>query len=222
MHNKQKLSLSSAIILALIFLTNALYAKTLIYNRTDKTGNKTDYSVQIEKTDTGYIIKEAHNGDSSIFHTDESFATLKWIKKNPDKNTDITAERVGERIIVSGKVENKEINKNIKIDEKPWLQEWNAGFQKFIKSGDQKYVFWALDPTAMKRVTTFQLEKKKSETISINGKNVETFYAWLSPTSKMIRKLFWEGEGWSYGKSDGFCVQQKDEDGNFQLVEIKN
>ena len=71
------------------------------------------------------------------FHTDSSFSVLKWEFYNLEKGSDISAERRGNRISITGQFNNKEYEKEFKIDDLPWYQSWGLGLKAFINSDNK-------------------------------------------------------------------------------------
>jgi hypothetical protein len=140
------------------------------------------------------------------------------------KNTDITLERSGNIITVTGIFNNEKIETTIKINELPWHQELNTGFSGFIISDKESALFWMVDGSSMKKAFGFKLEKNKIETIELNGRNTESVKTWLGPSSKIL-KLIWEGGTIWFRKSDGISVRRimnpKKPDDISQLIEEK-
>ena len=60
------------------------------------------------------------------------------------------------------------------------------------------------------KITRFKLKKKRIDTISINGKEVEAVYITVSLTG--LLSIFWTGKYW-YRKSDGVFLRYKGKSG---------
>lgn len=170
----------------------------------------------IEKTSSGYSIdlQSEKNGlkIKQKYEVDKNLATISWNYEEPHKKTNVTAKRKGNRIYLSGMDRGKPIEKTFKIDELPWNQTFNIGLEHFALAPEKSMKFWSIGtsgPGNMK-ITTFKVKKKKTETITVNGKAVEALHMRMSLTG--LLSIFWSGSYW-YRKSDGRFVRYKGKGG---------
>ncbi len=183
----------------------AVFAATLIYKETT---SEKDFNREIEvgKTDNGYLVKTVYGTkDEMTIYTDPSFSVVKLKCYNPDNGTDITAERYGNAISVSGRFNNKRHDDKLKIDDLPWCQEVSLGLKSFIVSDKKTTQFWLMNPENFK-ATKFELNKEKTETIDVGDQKIESVHVKMTFTGFM--KPFWSGNMW-FRKSDGTYIFSK-------------
>jgi len=194
------------VLLIIPFLLNGM---TRVYE--EKTRDQlTTHRFDIESTPSGYLINlQSKSGDIVIkqtFAVDPHLAARTWAFENPGENTNITASREGNKIILKGQSKGSPIEKTFKINELSWNQTFNIGLEKFVLSPEQSMIFWSIGtkgPGNMK-ITRFKVKKKGIETITLNGKQVEAVYITISLTG--LLSIFWTGNYW-YRKSDGVFLR---------------
>ncbi len=163
------------------------------------------YSIDLQSEKNGLRIKQK-------YEVDKNLAAVSWNYEEPHKNTNVTAARKGNRVYLSGTEGGKPIAKTFEIDELPWNQTFNIGLEHFARSPEKSMKFWSIGtsgPGNMK-ITTFKVKKKKTETITVNGKAVEAVHLRMSLTG--ILSIFWSGSYW-YRKSDGKFVRYEGKSG---------
>jgi hypothetical protein len=183
----------------------------------------TTHRFDMEKTPSGYSINlQSQTGDTVIkqtFEVDNYLAALTWAFENSKENTKVTASREGNKIFLKGQSRGKPIEKTFKINELSWNQTFNIGLERFALSPEKSMIFWSIGtrgPGNMK-ITRFKVKKKRIETITINGKEVEAVHITISLTG--LLSIFWTGKYW-YRKSDGVFLRYKGKNGPGTSVSI--
>ena len=203
------------IFVALLIVPFLLNGMTRVYE--EKTQDQpTTHRFDMETTPSGYSVTlQSETGEDVIkqtFTVDTNLATRTWSFENPKENTKITASREGNKIFLKGQTRGKPIEKTFKINELSWNQTFNIGLERFALSPEKSMVFWSIGtkgPGNMK-ITRFKVKKKKIETITIKGKEVEAVYITISLTG--LLSIFWTGKYW-YRKSDGVFLRYKGKGG---------
>jgi hypothetical protein len=201
-----------AAVLIVPFLLNGM---TRVYE--EKTQDQlTTHRFDIETTPTGYSVNlQSETGDTVIkqtFAVDTNLAALSWAFENSKENTKIIASREANKIFLKGQTRGKPIEKTLKINELPWNQTFNIGLERFVLSPEKSMIFWSIGtrgPGNLK-ITKFKVKKKKIETITIKGKEVEAVYITISLTG--LLSIFWTGKYW-YRRSDGVFLRYKGKNG---------
>ena len=167
--------------------------------------NESGYSIDLQSELEENVIKQT-------FEVDTNLAALSWAFEDPKENTKVTASRQENKISLQGKSKGKPVNKTFKINKLPWNQTFNIGLERFVLSPEKSMIFWGIGtsgPGNMK-ITRFKVKKKRIETITINGKEVEAVYVTISLTG--LLSIFWTGRYW-YRKSDGVFLRYKGKNG---------
>jgi hypothetical protein len=75
----------------------------------------------------------------------KNYETLKWHDVNTERSTDYTGERVGKQLQLKGRFNGKPLDKNIKIDDAPFLVVPKYELIALARSQRKKpYTFWAM------------------------------------------------------------------------------
>jgi hypothetical protein len=200
------------VLLIIPFLLNGM---TRVYKERTK-DQLTTHRFDIETAPSGYSVNlQSDTGDTVIkqtFAVDTNLAALTWAFENSKENTKVTASREGNKIFLKGQSRGKPIEKTFKINELSWNQTFNIGLERFALSPERSMIFWSIGtkgPGNMK-ITRFKVKKKRIETITINGKEVEAVYITISLTG--LLSIFWTGKYW-YRKSDGVFLRYKGKSG---------
>lgn len=185
--------------------TSTTYAQTLSYHVTEP-GKEHNEEIDIIKSKNGYLVKRITVGRSEMtYHTDPSFSVFSWKYSNLKNGTDISAIRSENMISIAGQLKNEKYEKEFKIDDLPWYQEWGLGLKAFIQSDKNSTRYWSIDPNKL-RIATFEAKKKKIEIIKNNGEEIESIYVKISLTGFL--KLFWSADMW-FRRSDGTHVYSR-------------
>jgi hypothetical protein len=223
MSQQQKSIISLIILFFSIISGNIIYGQTLLYKETSADKDFTR-EISVTKSDSGYLIeiKNADN-DEMTYDTDPSFSVIKWRFRNPDNGTDISAERTGEFVSVTGSVKNKEFNEKLEIGDLPWYQEWGYGWglglSGFIFSDEKTKYFWRINPGNLSS-NKYEARKETFDTLDIDGKKAECVIVKINMTG--LFKFVWNGKLW-FRKSDGMYVYSKmtkPAQGNFTTVQL--
>jgi len=146
----------------------------------------------IEKLDNGYLAVWEGITDTTKVYTDYNFNTLKMTIT--DKDTNITAERYGNILKVTGIDEGQEIIKNLTLKSENWYQLLSFSLIPFTISNEKKVDFSLFDPYNIK-VRKMKIEKKGFEEISVFGKEFSAIK--MSMRMGGILSPFWKSEMWN-------------------------
>ncbi|MBV5276727.1 hypothetical protein JZU56_02545 [bacterium] len=151
------------------------------------------------------VIVTQNQGDetySSVCAPDGT--TLSWhYIKQPD--TDIRAERLGDRIHLSGRFAGAAIDKHQPIDTRPWYQPLSFSLQRMVARDQQTAVFWTIRPDTLE-VVAMKAEKSGREEISM-GNETQTADKVVIRLDGLMSAL-WQAEYW-FRPSDNLFVQYK-------------
>jgi hypothetical protein len=200
-----------ALLLVVTFMAAYLTGTSRVYE--EKTGQLiTTHHFVIETTPSGYsidLVSEIQDVQvHQTYQLDANLNTLSWSFENPKTKTKVNARREENNIYLTGIEENEPIKKTFEINHLPWNQTFNIGLERFALSPEQTMKFWSIGtsgPGNMK-ITKFKVKKKKTETITLKGQEVQAVYITMSLTG--VLSIFWTGNYW-YRKSDGTFLRYK-------------
>ena len=93
------------------------------------------------------IIQDQGDETYSSVCTPEG-TTLSWRYLRPP-DTDVRAERIGDRIQLSGRLAGKAINQSRTIDSRPWFQPLSFSLQRMVARNAQTATFWTIRPDTL-------------------------------------------------------------------------
>ena len=189
-------------LLVAVFCTGALPAETLIYK--EVTGNDTvNLSFTVTPNNTGYLLKGTAAGkdfiENRIIEMDKELSTVSWNYSNSREKTEITSKKEETRLLVNGKFKNKKYSKAIAIEKYPLKQMFPYSLESFVRSNENSLIFWIVNPADMEPVNMIA-SKKSVETITLNGKPVETWFVRITITG--WKGKLWHANAW-FRKADG-------------------
>jgi hypothetical protein len=86
---------------------------------------------------------------------------INW-KHRGDNGTDLTAERSANILLITGKVDGKQIVKSFDLDKKPWYQFLSFSLKSFLNDNKARTItFWMLRPDTLKGIRV-KLRKNQS------------------------------------------------------------
>lgn len=117
-----------------------------------------------EKDRAGVIITQDQGDETYSSVCTLEGATLSWrYIRRPD--TDVRAERIGDRIQLSGRLDGKVIDQGRAIDGRPWFQPLSFSLQRMAASDAQTATFWTIRPDTLE-IIAMQAHKSGTEQLS--------------------------------------------------------
>ncbi len=130
--------------------------------------------------------------------------TLSWrYIRRPD--TDVRAERIGDRIQLSGRLAGKVIDQSRAIDSRPWFQPLSFSLQRMVARNAQTATFWTIRPDTLE-IIAMKAEKFGSEPLP-GGDSSQT-------ADKVVIRLdgllagVWHADYW-FRQSDNLFVEYR-------------
>lgn len=170
------------LILLLCLYSSPVFADVLIYKKSVE-GEERMVECRIESAENGYVFEISEvdnqgNTQKTKCKLDSNFSIMTWEYSNsvPEEETEISAKRSGNIIEIKGFSEKGEINKKHKLGSLPWYEP-TFGLQAFAASDNKSIEYWVLIGYWGGRPVKFSASKKGTETLKINGKQVEAVHA---------------------------------------------
>ena len=182
----------------------ALQTKEYTYLRT--TGEeKTETRIQLEQTDTGFVLTKQNAQEDVKIVCDKSGDTQRLEYKNTQHQIQIRAVRKNQALIkVTGMVADDPVDEEIEIEDHPWYQEVGFSIQSFLRSEANSTQFWMLHP---KKVSAYKMKITKvgKEMVELAGKKLQ------ATKTEMIIDAFFLSVWWSayhwHRTSDGLFIR---------------
>jgi|GEM_PF-481833 len=191
--------------LALLILATASPASQILRYREQTGDDSFTFSWRADwERDSVTVIQNQGDEIFSSVNTTEG-TTLSWrFIKQPD--TDVRAERKGDRIHFSGRFAGKTIDRTEAIDPRPWYQPLSFCLQRMVAREQSSADFWTIRPDTLE-VLAMQAKNAGSAQIpSINGGAERTEKVVIQLDGLM--SAIWQAEYW-FRSSDNLFLQYR-------------
>jgi hypothetical protein len=170
-----------------------------IYSYRETIGEVTTYFYwKLEEQEQQRIVTVDEKKKSFVNFCSADGATWRWQLKDTNNNHDITAERQGDELKLSGIRFGEVYKETIELDERPWYQPLSYSLRDFLGSEGKSMSFWTIRTDTVE-ATTLQVKKAGEEEISVNGKKIMAQRVELRAEGFLSH--FWHGTYW-FRKSD--------------------
>jgi hypothetical protein len=177
----------------------------VVYRET--TGSRTERFTW--KLETGDVIHLEVTRDNERYSNrfDSSGATTRWTYSAPQKH--ITALRSNNRIVLQGRIDDRNIRKKSVIDGAPWYQALSFCLRDFLASSRSEIDFWMIRPDSLKTVK-MNAKKVKTEAVVVDGHCFEALKVKISLCGPL--SIFWHAYYW-YRVEDGLFLKYRGANG---------
>lgn len=127
--------------------------------------------------------------------------TVYWTMKGPQ--SEITAERKGNILVLQGWVSEKKVEKKFTLDSSPWYQPLTYSLRGFLVSDRSTEYFWMVRLDKLEAIK-MKAAKKGIEDLSLSNNTVKAQAVVIRPAG--LFSLLWHGTYW-YRTSDFLFVQ---------------
>jgi len=153
---------------------------------------------QLTKGDT-FVLTYTAPGERYVTVTGPGYDTIRWSVTNDIEQTELSAQRQGNAIVLSGRFRGRPIHKTLEIDDGPWYQATSLSLRALIASGDSERVFWTI---RYETLTAHRIKaiKKEMETAESNDHHLPLLHIRLTLPGLMAP--FWKSDYW-FSMPDG-------------------
>jgi hypothetical protein len=147
---------------------------------------------QLDRTDR-YTLVSLSPGQRHTTTTTLDYDTLCWQVIDHPGQTDLTANRKDETIVIHGRYKGQPIDKTLRIDRSPWYQATSLSLRGLVASDDDDRVFWTI---RMKTLTAHKVRavKKGIERIA-SGESTEALQR-IQLRATGLLAPFWKSDYW--------------------------
>ncbi|MFT5388171.1 MAG: hypothetical protein ACI9F2_000222 [Lysobacterales bacterium] len=138
------------------------------------------------------------------FVVDKNYNTLSVEYKNEVEKTNLNIQREGNRLFLKGTLNGKALNREIKLDSKPFYFSPKFNLTKFVNTGIKEIRFWTLRKDEFTKYLMVA-KNRGVEKIVIEGKEIEVIkvkYSATGPGARFYKRTYY------YRKSDGMFVKK--------------
>ncbi|MHB1400552.1 MAG: hypothetical protein ACYDAI_18590 [Trichloromonadaceae bacterium] len=130
---------------------------------------------------------------------DQELATQRWKLTQTGKGTEVSAQREGNTLRLTGQFQGKPADQVLQLDDVPWFQALSVSLRTLLtsKSGEQE--FWMLRPDTLEH-HKLRGVRQGLETLELGGQAVPAWRIEVRLTG--FKSLFWKSHYW-LRQSDG-------------------
>ena len=191
-------------ILVFLFLQMSLFAEGLdgIQYRDDTDNKISIHTLKIQNADQNLQIH--YFSDYEYYTvTNAQSETVSMNFRNSIYDSEYNAVRKSDIISISGKINGKIADKDIKIDSGSWYQAAEYSLMNFVLSGEKSCKYWLVSPADLK-ATKFVAYNEGIETITLNKSKVQAYRVRVTLDNWM--SVFWSVNYW-FRASDGLYIK---------------
>jgi hypothetical protein len=193
---------------------------TYLYNSVEETtGNITGESSRtiqrLSQSTLEVLVTWSSLTDSSSgrqrYVVDNEFRTLEWTVEQPGEDTRYSGIRDGNILTITGTLNGEAVDKQIKIDDKPFYNNPAFGLQGFVRSGQEKTEFRTLRPGDL---AEYKMKAKVEEhtVIVIQGQEIAAIRVQWGLTG--LKSKFFKQNLW-FRESDGVFLRAQPREGEY-------
>jgi len=149
------------------------------------------------------------------FVLDREYSLERWTRICAEDDTEYTAERKGEYLIIQGKTKGDVVNKKLKVGTKALYVYPKYSLSKFALSGMPKIKFWTIRRDRLSKLP-MQAVRRGVETVMINDEEVEVIKVYYSIASKFREKFY--NHNYYFRKSDGLFLKKEEQSGRVEKL----
>ncbi len=183
-------------------LCACLWGDEIFTYRMQKENEVDTFTMTVTDTGDGYIVRESQNQEKEerIVTANPSYSTQTFRFRNASTCTDYIAERTGNKISVTGMLNNRTLKREFSINENPWYQSMEQALGYFSGLARDNVKFWLINADECE-IHEMEAAKIGAENISIMGASVQAQKIRVTLTG--FASLFWSAAYW-FGSVD--CV----------------
>lgn len=167
-------------------------ATTTTYEKTENDKKeKIKINVETKENDFHLSFQTAENKISAVCDPNGNFKTFRCHFLENDLRYYI--KRQNDLLLIKGKQNGQLIRKSHAIKDKHWIQDFFLGLKPFLKSGNQKMIFYLINPKDLS-LNKMTARKYRKENIRVNGKNYKTQKVIIHP--KGFKSIFFKEKLW--------------------------
>ena len=192
--------------LALAMLLLAAFGSgSQVYRYREQTGREvTTYQWRVESEPWGYTVIHQQGEETFRSRCTEDGATVHWRYTRPP-DTDVLAEREGDRILFRGRLEGELIEREVVIDGRPWFQPLSFSLQRMLARNLDQAAFWTIRPDTLE-VLAMQAERAGNETLDEAEETRLTERVAIRPNGLLAG--LWQADYW-FRQGDRLFVQYR-------------
>jgi len=149
------------------------------------------------------------------FVLDKEYSLESWSRTCAEEDTEFTAVRIGEMLVIEGKLKGEVIDKELDLGNKALYVYPKYSLSKFALSGMPKIKFWTIRRDRLSKLP-MQAVRKGVETVMINGKEVEAIKIYYSITGKLRERHY--NHNYYFRKSDGLFLIKEERNGRVERL----
>jgi len=169
------------------------------------------FTMTVIPTDDGYTVKESQDqGDEErTAEIDSSYSTRTFHFRNVSTGTDYRTERAGNKISVTGMLNNRMLKREFLVNAEPWYQSLEQALGNFSAGAQGNIKFWFLNADDCE-IHEMEAASVGTESISAAGAVVRARKIKVNLTG--FASLFWSAAYW-FGSTDNASLRYETTEG---------
>jgi hypothetical protein len=171
----------------------------------------------VVRTADGFVVSSVASASSEEGRWVAGTGLVSWRQWDPGTGTGLLGVRTGNTIRLSGALQGKPVDREVRVDPAPWYQIFGPAMLDLLPPDAAHREFWVVNPADLS-AHKMQVRRAGTETVRVNGESVPATRIHFSPAGALAP--FWGADFW-YRLSDGAWVYSRlPEDGGLTVTTI--
>jgi hypothetical protein len=173
--------------------------------------------IEVSRSPDGMKVRSEAGGRSEESLWVPGRGTISWRLTDPAAALDLTAERTGDVIRVTGRLKGREVTRELRVDAAPWYQVFGPGIADLLASEATRMEFWVVNPDDL-GTHKMLARQAGTERREIAGMQVDTFKIHFSPAGALAP--FWGADFWYRPSDSAWLFSRLPENGGLTTTTI--
>ncbi len=168
-------------------------------------------TIAVARTEDGYTVRESQDqgNEERTIETDASYSARTFHFRSVLNGTDYKAERAGNRISVTGMLNNRMLKREFSVNEEPWYQSLEQALGNFSTGAPGSIKFWFLSADDCE---IHEMEAASAGTESITAADAVVPARKIKVNLTGFASLFWSAVYW-FGAPDNSSLRYETTEG---------
>ena len=192
-------------LIALLLAVPAVSAQQRLLTIRETTGDTVrPASTVITATSGGWDLSSKYGTYDVVYILDRNYHTVSWTVRSAADGVDIKAVKNGETVRITGTMKGKPVDRAVDYPKHPWMQDFNLPVGAWVITNPPAPMKFSTINLMNYGWITMSAENKGRETVTVDGKTVDTYHVRLSLTG--VLSWMWHGDYW-FRSTDGRFIR---------------
>ncbi len=145
--------------------------------------------------------------------------TVSWQETDTEAGTDLSAERNGNTIRLTGVLKGKKVSRDVRIDDAPWYQIFGPAIADLLPPELPRREFWVVNPDDL-APHKMLASRAGTDRIDLTGRKLDSYKVHFSPAGALAP--FWGADFWYRASDWTYLYSRLPENGGVTVTTIQD